>query len=108
MQFKFKVLLVIGLLLLMNACGIMDPKNKGKGLNLFPISQDKQLGLQVVNDISTNRNEYPLLDEKKYSEIYNYLYKIRNTLLTSGNVDYKDDFEWKLFIIHDDKTLNAF
>lgn len=108
MRLKYKVLFVIGLLLMMNACGVMDPKNKGKGLNFFPISQDKQLGLQVVNEISTNRNQYPILDEKKYSEVYNYLNKIRTTLLTSGNVDYKDEFEWKLFIIHDDKTLNAF
>lgn len=64
MRLKFKLTFVIGLIVLMNACGIMDPKNKGKGLNLFPISQDKQLGLQVVNDISTNRNQYPILDEK--------------------------------------------
>ena len=28
--------------------------------------------------------------------------------MNSGQVDYKDDFEWRLRIIHDDSTLNAF
>ena len=33
---------------------------------------------------------------------------LRDVILNSGQIKYKDEFEWKLHIIKDDKTLNAF
>jgi predicted Zn-dependent protease len=95
-------------LLLSSACGILDPKNKGKGFNLFPVEQDKQFGLKVSEEINGNRSEFPQLDAKRYPEVYNYITKIRNTILKSGKVDFYTDFDWKIHVIHDDKTLNAF
>lgn len=82
--------------------------SKTLGLNLFTVEQDKQLGAQVASEIDGNKKEYPLLDSIKYKEVYQYIYKVRNNILNSGKVELKDKFSWRLRIIHDDSTLNAF
>lgn len=101
----FSLLLVSGALTLSNCNG---SKKLGSGVNLFPMEQDKQLGAQVAAEIEGNQKEYPILDSASNKEIYQYLYKIRNTILNSGQVKHKDDFAWRLRIIKDDSTLNAF
>ena len=100
--------LIIALLFVALGCGTINKKNKGKGVNLFTIQQDRDLGATVAKEIDGNPTQYPLLDSAKYKEVYAYIYKVRNTLLNSGKVDFKDDFSWRIRIIHDDNTLNAF
>lgn len=90
------------------SCGTVNKKNKGKGMNLFTVAQDRQLGAQVAAEIDGDSKQYPLLDSIKNKEVYQYVYKVRDKILNSGKVDFKDDFSWRLRIIHDDKTLNAF
>jgi predicted Zn-dependent protease len=89
------------------ACGTSSKKTK-RGLNLFTIQQDRDLGLQVANEIDGDPVKYPVLDSLKYKEVYKYLYSVRDNILNSGKVDLKDKFQWRLRIIHDDNTLNAF
>jgi predicted Zn-dependent protease len=86
----------------------MNEKNKGKGVNLFTVQQDRDLGAQVAEEIDNNQREYPLLDSLKYSDVYRYLYKVRDNILNSGKVDFKNDFLWRLRIIHNDSVMNAF
>lgn len=93
-------------LALMGSCG--GSKKLGSGINLFTIDQDRQLGAQVAAEIDGNPKEYPLLDSLKYPDVYQLLYKVRNTILNGGQVKYKNEFTWRLRIIHDDSTLNAF
>ena len=106
---KIKIFSILFLAIaLISACGTSTSKNKGKGINLFTMQQDKDLGAQVAAEIDGNPTQYPLLDSIKYKEVYQYVYKVRDNILNSGKVDYKDDFKWRLRIIHDDSTLNAF
>ncbi len=102
--FITSVVLTIGLLVSM--CG--TSKKQGGGFNLFTIDQDRQLGAQVAAEIDGNPTEYPILDSASNKEVYAYLYKIRNNILNSGNVVHKDDFQWRIRVIKDDSTLNAF
>ncbi|MBU2018069.1 MAG: M48 family metalloprotease [Bacteroidetes bacterium] len=90
------------------SCGVINKKNKGKGFNLFTVEQDKQLGAQVAGEIDGNPAQYPILDSAKNVEAYKLIYRVRDAILNSGEVDFKDDFTWRLRIINDDKTLNAF
>ncbi|AEA43565.1 M48 family metalloprotease [Fluviicola taffensis] len=101
----FSVFLIASATALVNCNG---SKNLASKINLFPVDQDRQLGAQVAAEIDGNPKEYPLLDSASNKEIYQYLYKIRNTILNSGQVKYKSEFAWRLRIIHDDSTLNAF
>ena len=95
-------------LLILTSCGVANEKNKGKGINLFTVQQDRDLGAQVAAEIDGNPAQYPLLDSLKYKEVYQYVYKVRDNILNSGKVDFKDDFKWRLRIINDDNTMNAF
>lgn len=106
--FKIKIAISVALFAFLTACGVVNEENKGKGINLFSIEQDKQLGAQVAHEIDSNKREYPQLDSVQYKEVYQYLYKVRDNILNSGKVDLKDRFTWRLRIIHDDSTQNAF
>ena len=105
---KVKILSAIVLSLTLATCGTINKKNKGKGMNLFTVEQDRSLGAKLAAEIDGNPNEYPLLDPVKYKDIYAYVNKVRDNILNSGKVDFKDDFKWRLRVIHDDNTLNAF
>jgi len=84
-------------------------KDAGIGnVNIFPISQDKELGLQVKNEIASNPAEYKILDRTKYAEAYKHLDRMMSTILNSGQVKYKAEFAWESYIIQDDAVLNAF
>ena len=92
------------------ACGIGKDDNSAPdgGFNLFTIEQDRELGRQVANEIESNPKEYPILDSASHTKAYKYIYDIRNKILATGKVKHKTEFAWRIRIINDDKTLNAF
>ena len=77
-------------------------------LNLFSIEDDINFGRKVVSEIESDTSEYKLLDSVQFSSVYRYIYDVRNTILASGQVRYAEEFPWRIRIIHDDSTLNAF
>ncbi len=82
--------------------------NSCASVNVFSLDQDRELGMQLAQQIAGSPNEYPLLDRARYPEAYNYLQRITDEILNSGQVRYRNEFDWKLHIIRDDRTLNAF
>lgn len=105
---KFWLLTSLSIVLLTALSNCGNSKKLGSGFNLFPIEQDKELGAQVAAEIDGNPAQYPLLDSVQYKEVYQYLYKVRDNILNGGQLKHRDDFVWRLRIIHDDTTLNAF
>ena len=95
-------------LFLFTACGLMGENSQGKGFNLFTLEQDRALGAQVAHEIDSNKREYPILDSVQYKSMYQYLYKVRDNILNSGQVTLRNEFGWKLHVIHNDSVLNAF
>lgn len=75
---------------------------------IFSIEDDKALGLQVSEQIASDPTQFPILDPVQYKSAYSYLQGITDEILNNGNVTYKDEFTWKVHIIQDDNTLNAF
>ncbi|HLV41612.1 MAG TPA: M48 family metalloprotease [Brumimicrobium sp.] len=92
--------------MLFNSCG--NSRNALSEFNLFTVQNDKELGKEVAMEIDGNPKEYPVLDSAKNVLAYKYLYDIRDKILNSGQVRHKDDFVWRMRIIHDDQTKNAF
>lgn len=81
----------------------------GGGYNpFFTIEDDKLLGQQLEGQIASDPQNYPILDKAQYPQAYAYLEAMRDEILASGEVHHAQNFEWKLYIIHDDNTLNAF
>lgn len=110
MKFGFLFLVI---LFILNSCSTLKSINldtiKNTALNtVLPIEQDKQLGLQAVEQINNDPTNYPILDEKKYSFAYQEIRRITNTILNSGQVQNKDQFTWEVRIIKNDSVLNAF
>lgn len=75
---------------------------------IFGIEYQKSLGMQVRDQILADPQNYPILDEKRYPEAYRHLNRITQNILNSGKVELRNQFNWEIRIIHDDKTLNAF
>jgi len=106
---NFFFLLAVSLVVM--ACGAAKDKPKKPpkgGLNVFSLEQDKALGLQVAQEIESNPKEFPILDSASNVPAYKYIYGIRDKILATGKVKYKDDFVWRVRIIDNDTTLNAF
>ena len=76
-------------------------------LNIFSPEDDVKFGKTVYDEIHQNQTEYKILDPKTNSEKYMKVQKIINDVLSSGKVQYKNQFKWELTIINDDHTINA-
>ena len=96
--------LIVGIFLIMGACS----KDSSIPLTIFTVDDDIAMGHQMDQEISSNPAEYPVLDSVQYAAAYAHLYGIRNTILASGKLKYASTFQWKLRIIQDDSTVNAF
>jgi predicted Zn-dependent protease len=104
-------LLILAVALVLAACGLgkngTDDLPKG-GINLFTLQQDRDLGKRVAGEIAADPAQFPVLDSASNVAAYKYIYGIRDKILATGKVQYKDDFVWQIRIIEDDSTLNAF
>jgi predicted Zn-dependent protease len=100
---RIGILSVALCLVLLMGCGSAE-----NAVNLFTLQDDIALGEQVRSEIESDSSGMELLDSTEHSKIYGYLYGIRDSLLNSGQVRYKNQFPWRIRIIKDDSTLNAF
>lgn len=81
---------------------------KGKGINVFTVQQDKEFGAQLKQEIDANPSMYPVLPYIGNETAYEYMYAMRDAILSSDELRYRDEFNWELYLIEDDSTLNAF
>ena len=93
---------------LMVILGFNSCKKDAPLVLLFSLDDDIKLGKQVVAEIEQKPGEFPLLSETQYASAYAYINGIRSEILNSGAIVYKDEFEWKFKIIHNDSVYNAF
>ena len=95
-----------------SSCGLFKGGDEDEvpdgGFNLFSVQQDKELGAQVATEIESDPAQFPILDSASNVQAYRYIYDIRNRILETGKVKYADDFAWRIRIINDNETLNAF
>jgi predicted Zn-dependent protease len=77
-------------------------------VNLFSVEEDIELGRQVRDEILADPATYPVVDPAAAPEAYGHLRRIRDNVLASGQVEYADRFDWEVYLVDDDETLNAF
>lgn len=90
------------IMLTFNSCGT------GQGLNLFSPEQDIELGREVKQQIMSDPQQYPILPERGNEQLYSYVRGITAKILNSGQVAFRNEFAWEVYIIKDDDVLNAF
>ena len=79
-----------------------------KSINLFSINQDIEFGASMDTTILKDPSQFPVLPRSQYQLAYQHLERIRDNLLASGEVRYRNEFPWEVKIIKNDTTLNAF
>ncbi|RLD62323.1 MAG: peptidase M48 [Bacteroidetes bacterium] len=94
----------------MGSCSKSDDgiNNNDNTFNIFSLDDDIAFGKGLQMEIESNPNEYPLLDTIEYANAYAHVYRIRDSILNSGELIYADRFEWSVRIVEDDSVLNAF
>lgn len=76
---------------------------------VFAPENDVALGQQTVLSIEEDPEQYPLLSESEYPEVYAHLRDLVGRLVNSPEIRYRDIFSYdQVKIIHDDEVLNAF
>lgn len=85
----------------LNSC---EDSSNPSDFNLFSTSDDLELGKKIDAEITSNSNEYPILNNQQATA---YLQNIVNTILNSPEIKYKNTFDYKVKIINTN-TINAF
>jgi predicted Zn-dependent protease len=94
--------------LLVGTAGCKKDGDGGFQPNIFSIEDDMALGLDLRDQILADPVNYPVIDRVKAPEAYDHVERIRDSVLSSGEVDYADVFSWEVYLIDDDSVLNAF
>ncbi|MBI5326209.1 MAG: M48 family metalloprotease [Ignavibacteriae bacterium] len=73
--------------------------------NVFSVSDDKELGKQIDVQITSNQQEYPILNQPSATT---YVQNIVNQIINSPEIEYKGVFDYRVKIIRKDNVVNAF
>ena len=98
---------ILGTLVLVSALSCSKKEND-ESFNIFTIDQDIALGQQLVSYLESDTSDVDVLDPNQYPVAYSHIQRITDKILNSGKVYYRNKFEWRVRIIKDDATLNAF
>jgi len=82
--------------------------NTDTTFNIFSVADDISFGNQLKDEVESNPADFPILDKVQYSDAYQQVYRIRDSILAAGNLIYADKFDWEVDIIRNDSVLNAF
>ncbi|MBX2976645.1 MAG: M48 family metalloprotease [Ignavibacteriaceae bacterium] len=97
-----KIFPILVLVLSLNGC---DPTTSS--INIFSDADDVQLGLDVVNEIKNNPNEYPIFTKDASVKAY-IQSRIFNEILASSKIAKKNVYKYSIEIVDRNDVLNAF
>jgi predicted Zn-dependent protease len=105
MKIAIKHLLIAAVtsaLVFLQAC-----KDENGKINIFSVQDDMALGAQVSVEFEKDPAN-KILDSASNVGIYKYIYGLRDSILKTGKLTYGTTFQWRIRILKDDTTLNAF
>ena len=76
-------------------------------INGFSVDDDVKMGQQLYDEINSSP-DYRVVPKETNQKLYDYIEGIKQTILANGDFRYKDKFEWKITVLNDDNTINAF
>src|SRR5438876_383421 len=81
--------------------------DKNDNFIVFGVDNDIQLGKQVDAQLKSDPS-VKILPPADYPAVYSLLNHIRDEILASGKIAYKDEFAWEMNVIANDTVQNAF
>jgi beta-barrel assembly-enhancing protease len=97
-KWAWKWMLVV---VLVTAC------DKNDNFIVFGVENDVELGKQVSEEIKKDPS-IKILDPASHPKVYALLNDIRDQILASGKIAYKEEFAWEMNVIANDTVQNAF
>lgn len=74
----------------------------------FKLEHHLIIGKTMATQIGNMPEMFPVLDSAQYHDAYTYLYTLVNTLKLTSVVKHRDDFHWRVTILHNDNIQSAF
>jgi len=105
---RYLLLIILSIFLTNCTSDDNNGSNDDDDFNVFSVQKDKELGKNLSEQIESDTSDFDVLDSSLNPEPYEHLYRIRKNLLNSGEIKYQDEFAWRMRIVKDDSTLNAF
>lgn len=76
--------------------------------NLFSLEDDIELGQQLRDEVNSDTKNFNVVDPADAPDAYDHLDRMLAQILASDAIEYRDEFDWEIYLINDDETLNAF
>ena len=83
-------------------------------INIFSVEDDIKLGAQVDQEIKADPTTYPILSRtdpnnaRAYELLDNMVDQILDSADAKGELNFRNEFLWEVYIINDDNVINAF
>ncbi len=74
-------------------------------VNLFPVSEDARLGAELDREIRANTRQYRILS---HPDAQRYVQSLVDRILTAPEIRYRKVFAYRVTLLQDDQTINAF
>ncbi|THH40696.1 M48 family metalloprotease [Neolewinella litorea] len=94
-------------LFLLLVVGGLTACSGGPDINVFPVSQDVELGRQAMAEILQDPAAFPVLDPDTHREAYAYVQGMVDEIVDLGGVPHADVFPYRVYLI-DRPVNNAF
>ncbi len=77
------------------------------GANMFSVEDDVQIGKEIEAQIKSDPNQFPIL--RGHQDVKDYVSGLGKFVLqNSKQIKYKNTFPYKIEVIDDDSSINAF
>ena len=101
-------LAMLCLMLSSTACEKSGPNAVLKDLQEFTIADQKNIGDNLSNTLTSNPERYDILNSNAYPEVSEYLNTIFESVILTEYVSLRNDFNWEFIPIVDDEKVYAF
>lgn len=79
-----------------------------KEVEEFEVEDHRIIGQTMTTQIANMPDVFTVLDEEMYQDAYVYVNRLLSTLKLTAVVKHRNDFDWKVTILHDDQIRTAF
>jgi predicted Zn-dependent protease len=104
MKYSFQKLICM---ILITPCFCFFSCDEDRGVNIFSVEDDMELGAELDAQIQADSENYPILSRSSYPQAYAFVEQMVDDILASNAFKYGETFEWKVTIINS-STMNAF
>ena len=102
----------IGFLIALASILLFSCKKEGEVIEIdreiFEVTDHIKIGQTMTTQVTNMPSLFPILDSLEYRNAYIYVNRLLSTLKLTSVVKHRNDYDWKVTILYDDRIRNAF